>query len=64
MSFLLKKFQKYLTKLFDYQKFEQNAHLRKVIKKSACFDNFEKMNNEDLEQLSAAGLGIPKFPEK
>ena len=64
MAFLIKSFKNYLTKLFDYQRIENNAHLEEVIKKSESSDDSEKMDNEDLEHLSAAGTGVPRFPEK
>ncbi|MCR4626994.1 MAG: hypothetical protein K5640_05055 [Treponema sp.] len=64
MEFLVKNFQKHLKKLFDYQKIEKNAHLEEVIKKSESSDDSEKMDNEDLEHLSAAGTGFPRFTDK
>ncbi len=64
MAFLIKSFKNYLTKLFDYQRIENNAHLEEVINKTEASDNSEKMDYEDLERLSAAGTGLPMFPEK
>ncbi len=64
MAFLIKSFQNYLKKLFDYQRIEKNAHLEEVIKKSYSSENSAKLDNEDLEKLSSAGTFLPRFPDK
>ena len=47
---------KTLSRLFDYQKFENNARLAKMIAETeARYDGIDALSDEDLTNVSAAG---------
>ena len=76
MDSTLENFSWYLSSLFDYQRFEGNLHVMKVINSveaemnwSSVADKSSKLqtnrlNDSDLDMLSAAGTGENQIPPK
>ncbi len=58
------KFETLLSALFDYQRFDPNPHLAAVLRsvEHPSADD-QKLDENALEQLSAAGTGDENLPE-
>ena len=51
-----------LKKLFDYQKFEKNAHLQSVIQKTMDKYEVKALSDDDMFLVNAAGTGTLNKP--
>lgn len=55
--------EKKLKKLFDYQKFEQNEKLNKLISEAHYSASFIKLSDEDLKQVAGGKGGAAVNPQ-